>query len=179
MNSPKPRGVIIVGSSRSHGNTYKVASFLKNKTGFDIIDLKDYHIQHFDYEFKNQEDDFSTLIKSLVTNYDTFIFATPVYWYTMSGIMKVFFDRISDCLKIDKDTGRKFRGKSMGSIACSSNHEMVGDFFMPFRASANYLGMNYIGDVFTWIEQDDIPQSVKQSLTDFSATIHNYNLSLS
>ena len=36
----------------------------------------------------------------------TIIFVTPVYWYAMSGRMKVFFDRWTDLLKIDKDTGR-------------------------------------------------------------------------
>ena len=34
----------------------------------------------------------------IIEKYDTLIFATPVYWYSMSGIMKVFFDRKNDNL---------------------------------------------------------------------------------
>jgi len=34
------KGVIIQGSSRSNGNTNKIVTFIKEKTGFDIIDLK-------------------------------------------------------------------------------------------------------------------------------------------
>ncbi|MCP4458779.1 MAG: NAD(P)H-dependent oxidoreductase [Cytophagales bacterium] len=37
--------------------------------------------------------------------------ATPVYWYSMSGIMKVFLDRIYDVLTIEKELGRKLHGK--------------------------------------------------------------------
>ncbi len=50
-------------------------------------------------------------MNDIVDKYDVLIFATPVYWYSMSGIMKVFFDRITDLLTIKKDIGRKLKGK--------------------------------------------------------------------
>ena len=78
--------------------------------------------------------------------YDTIVFATPVYWYSMSAIMKVFFDRFSDLIKIEKETGRKFRGKSMFVISNSYDEQLDYDFCMPFRLTANYLGINYLGD---------------------------------
>jgi len=161
------KGVIIQGSSRSNGNTNKIATFIKDKTGFDIIDLKSKHINSFDYDFKNQDDDFIPLMNEIVNKYDTIIFASPVYWYSMSGIMKIFFDRITDCLKVEKEIGRKLRGKTMGMISCGSDSELKKGFEMPFIESANYLGMHYIGNIHTWIENEIISESLKKELITF------------
>lgn len=139
------RTVIIVGSSRKNGNTYKSIEDEIKLSNADVIDLNDYEISYYDYEYKNKKDQFLPLIKKLISNYDTFVFATPVYWYTMSGIMKVFFDRLSDLLDIEKETGRKLRGKNMKVIS-NTNEALDYDFYLPFRKSADYLGMNYIGE---------------------------------
>lgn len=55
--------------------------------------------------------DYLNLMKQILDKYETLILATPVYWYSMSGIMKVFFDRLTDLLTIEKEFGRKLRGK--------------------------------------------------------------------
>ncbi|MBL7978973.1 MAG: flavodoxin family protein [Bacteroidetes Order II. Incertae sedis bacterium] len=95
-------GIIILGSSNSNGNTFTVSKYISKKTNYQIIDLNSKSIGHFDYEFKNKNDDFMPLIKEIVNKYEVLIFATPIYWYTMSGIMKIFFDRLTDCIKIEK-----------------------------------------------------------------------------
>ncbi|WP_420571002.1 flavodoxin family protein [Kordia sp.] len=161
------KGVVILGSSRSNGNTHTIVSQLQQKTGFDMIDLQQYKINHFDYELKN-EDDFNALFKKLTANYETFVFATPIYWYTMSGVMKVFFDRISDFLFDEKDIGRRLRGTKMGVISCGSDNEIKAGFEMPFVESAQYLGMEYVGHIHTWIENKKITPTVQQSITDFA-----------
>lgn len=138
--------VIIVGSSRSNGNTATIAEKVAVDINADVIDLRAYSISYYDYESENIADDFLPLIKSILEKYDTIIFATPVYWYAMSAIMKVFFDRFSDLIKIEKETGRKFRGKSMFVISNSYDEQLDYDFYLPFRLSANYLGINYLGE---------------------------------
>ena len=80
---------------------------------FELIDLNDFDISYYDYDHKNRQDDFLPLMKKLIERYKTLVFATPVYWYTMSAVMKTFFDRISDLLTIEKDLGRQLRGKNM------------------------------------------------------------------
>lgn len=164
----KRKGVIIVGSSRSGGNTGKIASYLADISGFDLIDLKEKNIGAYDYEYQNKEDDFLPLIKEIIDTYETLVFATPVYWYAMSGIMKNFFDRFSDCVRVEKEIGRKFRGKSMAMISCGSGSEPIEGFDMPFIRSAEYLGMNYLGDTHTWIEEDGISNKLKAELNKFT-----------
>lgn len=150
--------VIIVASARKNGNTHKVVSELSKISGWDVIDLLDYNISHFDYSHANQEDDFIDLMKDIVNQYDVFIFATPVYWYSMSGILKVFFDRLTDFLTLDKITGRKLRGKSMGVISCSNGNNLGSLFWEPFKKSAEYLGMHYLADLHTYQGELDIKQ---------------------
>lgn len=138
------KGVIILGSSNSQGETFKLCNALQQRTHFPMIDLKTKKILPFDYEFKNQEDDFLNTFRTIVDNYELMIFATPVYWYAMSGTMKIFIDRFSDCLKIHKELGRKLRGKQMALLSVGSDKELREGFTMPFIETANYLGMHFI-----------------------------------
>ncbi|PBJ11441.1 flavodoxin family protein [Flavobacterium sp. ACN6] len=137
--------VIILGSSRKNGNTTKIVDEISKEYGIEVINLSDFNISYYDYESKNREDDFFPLIKGIIENYDTLIFATPVYWYNMSGILKVFFDRFSDLIRIEKETGRKLRGKKIGVISNSHDDEIEESFYIPFKKSADYLGMEYLG----------------------------------
>jgi len=139
--------VIIVGSSRSNGNTSKFISDISEKHPIDVIDLNNYNFSYYDYEGKNLGDDFLPLIKSILKKYDTLIFATPVYWYNMSCIMKVFFERFSELIRIEKEEGRKLRGKNMFVISNSHSDLIDASFYIPFQKSADYLGMNYLGDI--------------------------------
>lgn len=163
--------VIIQGSARSHGNTHKIVEALAALIGADVIDLKDFDIHHYDYEHRHSDDDFLPLIRRIAKDYDTIVFATPVYWYSMSGIMKVFFDRISDCLQIEKETGRKFRAKRMAALCCSSDSVAYESFFAPFRLTAAYLGMDYLGDLHTWVDGKELEPKVKNLLADFAKSI--------
>lgn len=161
------KGIIIQGSSRSEGDTSKIVDILKAQTGFDVVDLNEKNIGHFDYEFNNRDDDFIGLFKSIVTNYDIILFVTPIYWYTMSGIMKVFFDRISDFLKLEKDYGRQLRGMEMASISSSNDSRFYEGFEMPFKNSAEYLGMTYKGHLHTWVKEEKVPVEVNKNISTF------------
>ena len=163
--------VIIQGSARSDGNTHKVSKELQKLLNCDLIDLNKKEIGHFDYEYKNQNDDFPPLIKKIANEYDVLIFASPVYWYTMSGKMKVFFDRISDVIRIDKETGRKLRGKHLAALSCGYGSDNIEGFFLPFQKSADYLGINYIGDVHTWVQSDELDKEVKNRIQKFANEI--------
>jgi hypothetical protein len=53
-------------------------------------------------------------------------------WYSMSSVMKVFFDSLSDLLETEKDLRRKLRGKNMAAIGCSIGNHIGDAFWMPF-----------------------------------------------
>ena len=152
--------LIIMGSARSNGNTRKIVDAIIAKTNAELIDLNAYKISYFDYEHRNKSDDFVEIATKMM-EYEHIIFATPVYWYAMSAQLKTFFDRMSDLLTIRKPLGRQLRtGKKMYAIACSSDEVAYEGFFMPFEKTAEYLGMEYGGDLHGWIVDEAIPKEV-------------------
>lgn len=156
--------IIIQGSSRSNGHSSQIISLLKKQIDADVIDLNTRIIHPFHYDHIHSDDDFIPIMKQII-EYERIIFITPVYWYSMSGIMKNFFDRITDCLIIEKELGRQLRGKYMAAISCGSDEEQTLGFFEPFRKSAEYLGMHYLGDVHTWVEKDKSANHNKHRLS--------------
>lgn len=162
------RIVIIQGSSRSTGNTRTVINALSEHLSFDMVDLLDYRIEQYAYDHRHHgHDDFMPLMRKLV-EYDLMVFATPVYWYAMSGLMKTFFDRFTDCLEIEKETGRMLRGKAMAALSVSPETEPVEGFFVPFTLSANYLGMRYVGEVHVGIKKETIKAPAMEALEIFA-----------
>lgn len=141
--------VIIEGSPRMDGDTNHLVNQLQIHSDWDLVHLHEFQIGHFDYEHLNQEDDFIPLMERIISEYDVFIFVTPVYWYAMSGLMKVFFDRITDLLTIEKDLGRKLRGKKMAAISTSNGNHLGDHFWLPFEYSASYLGMDFLWGLHT------------------------------
>lgn len=146
--------VIILGSSRNDGNTKALVDELIRQTGWDLVDLNNYDIGYFDYQHENSSDDYLPLMRKLIQKYDRFVFATPVYWYAMSGVMKVFFDRFTDLLTIEKEMGRQLRGKEMAAVSCSNGGNLGEDFWLPFRKSASYLGMRFLKGMHFVVEED-------------------------
>ncbi len=165
------KGVIIVGSSRSNGDSALVAQYFQELSGYDVIDLKEKRIEHFDYDFENSDDDFNALFKGIVCNYELLIFVSPVYWYTMSGVLKVFFDRISDFLYKEKEYGRALRGKEMGVLSCSNNEDIVTEFEMPFKRTASYLEMNYTGYRHLTVQEGVLSIKSKEIMKEFHKNV--------
>lgn len=96
--------VVIYGSTRPNGNT----EFLTEKAiaGLNVekIYLREYSIlqiedhRHSTQGFSEVVDDFNKVIDRVLPH-ETLIFVTPIYWYSMSGIMKVFIDRWSQAMR--------------------------------------------------------------------------------
>ncbi len=161
-------GVIVMGSARRDGHTRMMVERLASHSGMTVIDLNDYEVGFFEYDNYDRGDDFLRLIETLL-QYDLLVFASPVYWYNMSAIMKNFFDRITDLLKLHKDLGRQLRSKSMGILSCSATPGPDEQFAVPFKLTAKYLGMDFRGHVATWTEEDGISAEVDALIREFSA----------
>ena len=163
--------IILLGSARSNGNTRKIVDKLLEKITADFVDLKQLHIAPFDYDQKNPKDDLIPLMERMLS-YDNIILATPVYWYNMSGIMKTFFDRLSDVISIRKDIGRALKGKNMSVVICSSDKVEYPWMYPPFSETANYLDMNYKAQLFSWIEENQVPDVIEKAIDQFIIDMH-------
>lgn len=140
--------LVIIASSRKESDTKKYVEFVFTGEKFKLIDLLDYHIAPYDYTNKYPVNDNFFEIADIMTSHNAIVFATPVYWYAMSGLMKIFFDRFTDLVTIRKQLGRRWKSKSVFLLAVGSDPEIPPGFEIPFKLTAEYLDMQYKGAIY-------------------------------
>jgi multimeric flavodoxin WrbA len=145
------RVLIIIGSARVGGNTASAARRVCNALGRSArtIDLLEQRVGAFDYRRSDDRDDFRSIV-GLMAASDHIVFATPVYWYAMSGVMKTFFDRLTDLLndRQHRTTGRALAGREAWLIATGTDPEMPAGFSEPFVRTADYFDMEWRGAAY-------------------------------
>ena len=152
------RTIIIQGSAKDDGNTNHLVRQIQHLTNWKLINLNNYQIEQFRYDGKYENNIYEELMTMVVSEYDLIILATPVYWYSMSGIMKTFIDRLTDLITINKQIGRQLKGKYLAVITSSSGGNLGEQFWLPFKETANYLGMKYIGNMHTMSNKENDKQ---------------------
>ncbi|RNB82964.1 flavodoxin family protein [Brevibacillus nitrificans] len=96
--------LVLQGSSRENGNTEQLSQLVLNGIPHTQIHLREkniraIHDQRHDPEgFTAVDDDYDAIVEA-VLEHDVIVFATPIYWYGMSGFMKDFVDRWSQSLR--------------------------------------------------------------------------------
>ena len=129
-----------------------------------VVDLNKIKISPYDYKNKNKNDDYLGLMEKILT-YNSIILATPVYWYTMSAQMKIFFDRLTDCMSIRKDIGRKLKGKRVYVLA--SYTSPAKGFEDPFSQTCKYMKMHYGGCFFHYAGEDEKLLRKNKKISEF------------
>jgi hypothetical protein len=62
--------------------------------------------------------------------------------------MKLFFDRLTDLITIEKPKGKALAGKSVWLIATGSEQALPDGFEVPFARTCEYFSMNYRGSCY-------------------------------
>ncbi|WP_255437510.1 flavodoxin family protein [Thalassobacillus sp. CUG 92003] len=93
--SSNMKAVVLYGNTRENGNTEVMTErAIKNLSAHRVF-LKDLEINHVvdqrheENGFTRIQDDYDQVILSMI-DADVIIFATLIYWYGMSSIMKIF-----------------------------------------------------------------------------------------
>ncbi|MFJ5792665.1 flavodoxin family protein [Lysinibacillus sp. NPDC093197] len=113
--------VTFIGSSRNGGNSELLTDIVLKDITHKKIYLKDLDIRpiedlrHTKDGFQVIKDDYDNVIEEL-QNSDIVIFATPIYWYSMSGIMKNMVDRFSQSIRDNRFPDLKERLKKIRTI---------------------------------------------------------------
>lgn len=138
------RVAIVMGSARGDGNTASAVFHLVRQLGAraEVADLSALGITPFDYGRHDDRDDFRSVIEMMLAS-QHIVFATPVYWYAMSGAMKVFFDRLTDLLldPASRQTGRALAGRHVWLLATGTDDGLPTGFHEPFQRTSAYFDM--------------------------------------
>ncbi|MEK4244883.1 flavodoxin family protein [Psychrobacillus sp. FSL K6-2684] len=98
---------ILVGSSRKGGNSELLADFVVQDIEHEKVYIKDLYIRpiedlrHTRNGFQAVNDDYDRLVEAIMKS-DVLIFATPIYWYSMSSLMKNMIDRFSQAIRDER-----------------------------------------------------------------------------
>jgi multimeric flavodoxin WrbA len=145
--------VIIFASARSNGDTKSAIDRVFAGSDYKLLDLLDYTIEPYQYEGTYSDADDYLNIVDMLLEHDRWVFATPVYWYAMSGLMKTFFDRFTDLVTINKQIGRMLKGKSTYLLAVGAEEQLPAGFEVPFQRTSDYMDMIYNGCLYYSIKK--------------------------
>lgn len=137
--------VVVLGSARKESDTEEAVRKLCPYSKYEIVDLREFNISHYEYDhILNKNDEFLKVVTKL-TESNVIVFATPVYWYAMSGRLKVFLDRFTELLSTYKTMGKGLAGKKTMLIVCGSDEKLPDGFEVPFERTSHYFGMEFLG----------------------------------
>lgn len=143
----------INGSSRDKGNTEYLLTELLQGIESTTISLRDYNIhpitdqRHDPQGFQDVNDDYDEVIQ-LVLNHDLLIFATPLYWYSMSGYMKNFVDRWSQSLRDPRYDFRKLMSEKKAFVTIVGGervHLKALPLVQQFQLIFDFMSMEFLG----------------------------------
>lgn len=138
------KNIVILGTAREGSNTLKAIKELCPFDEYEIIDLRLFNISLYSYDRTlNLNDDFHSIALKMQIA-DNIIFATPVYWYSMSSNLKIFFDRLTDLLSTYKPIGKSLKGKKTYLISTGTDSELPEGFETPFRLTSVYFDMEFV-----------------------------------
>lgn len=131
--------LFINGSPNKNGNTVTLAKqFLENKE-YQTLHLVDYKIYSYG---QNYPDDQLDVIINQMSQADTIVIGSPLYWHSMSGSIRNLLDRFYGY--VDEDL---LKGKEMYFIfqgyAPTKQQLEAGEYTM--KRFAKLYGMNYKG----------------------------------
>ena len=78
-------------SPNKNGNTYQIGEKLLKDVDHEVLQMADYKISQYGQVF---DDDQIKEILNKIADVDTLVIGSPVYWYTIGGILKTFIDRL-------------------------------------------------------------------------------------
>jgi multimeric flavodoxin WrbA len=144
--------LVILGTNRDESNTLKALKENLPFADYQLVELHKFKLQHYTYDRNNKPNDDFLSIASKMTEVENIVFATPVYWYAMSGVMKIFFDRLSELISTSKPLGRALSGKSVYLFSTGSELEMPDGFEVPFKRTSEYFEMKYVKSIYVSVK---------------------------
>jgi multimeric flavodoxin WrbA len=172
---------VIHGSTRPNGNTELLTEHAVRGLDIEHIYLRNHRIEpiidmrHAEEGFFDRDDDYNEVIDR-VLQHDVLIFATPIYWYSMSGIMKNFVDRWSHTMRDAKypDFKAQLGQKKAYVIAVGGDDPYVKGLPMiqQFKHIFDFMGISFEGYV---LGKGSRPQDVLQDTLALSNAAELYN----
>lgn len=104
--------LFINSSPNKNGNTYRIGEELLKEKEHDVLQMADYRISQYGQVF--DDDEIKEVVKE-IDKYDILVIGSPVYWYTVGGMLKTFIDRLYMLPEAEALRGKKLYLFAQGS----------------------------------------------------------------
>ncbi len=155
------------GSSRKGGNSDFLVEEALDGVDHTSMHLLDYQMdpiideRHTEEGFTAVEDDYERMLKEFL-EHDIIVFATPLYWFGMSGQMKIFFDRWSQYMRDPRFRFKELVKQKKAYVIITGNSPDPKISALPliqqFKAIFDYVGMEFSDYI---IGQANKPDEIK------------------
>ena len=106
--------ILFMNSSPNRdGNTYRIGEELLKDKEYDVLQMADYRISQYGQVF--DDDEIKEVLKE-IDKYDILVIGSPVYWYTVGGMLKTFIDRLYMLPEAEALRGKKLYLFAQGSL---------------------------------------------------------------
>ncbi|MGX4767663.1 flavodoxin family protein [Bacillus mojavensis] len=147
---------VINGGTRTGGNTGILTEKAVQGLAAESIHLREYRIQpiedfrHDSNGFRPVVDDYDSIVERILPC-DILIFATPIYWFGMSGTLKIFIDRWSQTMRDPRfpDFKEQMSAKQAYVIAAGGDNPKIKGLPLieQFGHIFDFMGMSFEGYV--------------------------------
>lgn len=134
--------ILFVNSSPNrNGNTYRIGEELLKDKEHDVLQMADYRISQYGQVF--EDDEMKEVLKEM-DKYDILVIGSPVYWYTVGGMLKTFIDRLYMLPEAEALRGKKLYLFAQGS---APNQDTVKSIEFLSNRLSYLMGMELKGVV--------------------------------
>ena len=128
-------------SPNREGNTYRIGEELLKDKEHDVLQMADYRISQYGQVF--DDDEIKDVLKK-IDECDVLVIGSPVYWYTVSGMLKTFIDRLYMLPEAEALRGKKLYLFAQGS---APNQDTVKSIEFLSNRLSYLMGMELKGVV--------------------------------
>ena len=134
--------ILFVNSSPNReGKTYRIGEELLKDKEHDVLQMADYRISQYGQVF--EDDEMKEVLKEM-DKYDILVIGSPVYWYTVGGMLKTFIDRLYMLPEAEALRGKKLYLFAQGS---APNQDTVKSIEFLSNRLSYLMGMELKGVV--------------------------------
>lgn len=134
--------ILFVNSSPNReGNTYRIGEELLKDKEHEVLQMADYRISQYGQVF--EDDEMKEVLKEM-DKYDILVIGSPVYWYTVGGMLKTFIDRLYMLPEAEALRGKKLYLFAQGS---APNQDTVKSIEFLSNRLSYLMGMELKGVV--------------------------------
>lgn len=140
--------LFINGSPNKNGNTASLAKTLLKGRSYDTLDLVDLKIYAYGQRFA--DDQYQEVIRA-ISSHDVIVIGSPMYWHSMSGVIRNVLDRAYGVVSNGQFQGKKLFFLFQGA-APTQEQLAAGEYTM--NRFATIYGMEYQGMASSELEAE-------------------------